>query len=79
MGVLGCVAIFCSFDESLSNISLSDLADAFPNGEIAQYFRADWITSMIREVRSNREYQNRTIETARWARELVKRQQQHNA
>ncbi|KAF8253599.1 ARM repeat-containing protein [Wilcoxina mikolae CBS 423.85] len=58
---------------------LGDLADAFPNGEIATYFRADWITTMIREVRSNREYQNRTIETARWARELVKRQQQQNA
>jgi importin subunit beta-1 len=57
----------------------SDLADAFPNGDIAQYFRADWIMSMIREVRSNREYSGRTIDTARWARELVKRQQQHAA
>jgi len=58
---------------------LGDLADAFPSGEIAQYFRADWITSMIREVRSNREYSSRTVETARWARELVKRQQQNTA
>lgn len=58
---------------------LGDLAEAFPNGEIAQYFRADWITSMIREVRGNREYSGRTIDTARWARELVKRQQQHTA
>lgn len=53
----------------------SDLAEAFPAGDIASYFKTEWITSMIREVRSNREYQNRTIETARWARELVKRQQ----
>lgn len=56
---------------------LGDLAEAFPNGDIAQYFRADWITTMIREVRSSRDYSIRTIETARWARELVKRQQQH--
>lgn len=29
---------------------------------------------MIKETRSNREFQQRTIETARWAREQVKRQ-----
>jgi importin subunit beta-1 len=29
---------------------------------------------MIKQTKSNREYQHRTIETARWARELVKRQ-----
>jgi hypothetical protein len=29
---------------------------------------------MIRETRSNREFGARTIETARWAREQVKRQ-----
>jgi len=55
----------------------SDLADAFPNGDIAQYFRADWVTTMVREVRSSRDYSTRTVETARWARELVKRQLQH--
>ncbi|KAG0135305.1 armadillo-type protein [Tuber indicum] len=54
---------------------LGDLADAFPNGEIAQYFRADWINAMIKETRLNREYAPRTTETARWTREQVKRQQ----
>jgi importin subunit beta-1 len=29
---------------------------------------------MIKETRGNREFQARTIETARWAREQVKRQ-----
>jgi importin subunit beta-1 len=52
----------------------SDLADAFPNGEYANLFRYEWITSLIREVRGSREYSSRTIDTARWAREQVKRQ-----
>ncbi|KAH8153433.1 uncharacterized protein LAJ45_02245 [Morchella importuna] len=54
---------------------LGDLADAFPGGEIAQYFRADWIGAMIKEVRQSREFSSRTLETARWTREQVKRQQ----
>ncbi len=29
---------------------------------------------MIKDTRSNRDFQPRTIETARWAREMVKRQ-----
>ncbi len=29
---------------------------------------------MIKDTRSNREFSQRTIDTARWARELVKRQ-----
>jgi importin subunit beta-1 len=53
---------------------LGDLADAFPNGEYANYYRGDWIMGMIKEVRSNRDFAQRTIDTARWAREQVKRQ-----
>jgi importin subunit beta-1 len=53
---------------------IGDLADAFPNGELADAFRQDWVTTMIKETRANREFQPRTIETARWAREQVKRQ-----
>ncbi|KAJ9314360.1 hypothetical protein DTO271D3_5337 [Paecilomyces variotii] len=53
---------------------LGDLADAFPNGEFAAYFRNDWVTSLVRETRTSREYGPRTIDTARWAREQVKRQ-----
>ncbi|OTA62839.1 ARM repeat-containing protein [Hypoxylon sp. EC38] len=53
---------------------IGDLADAFPNGELAEAFRQDWLTAMIKETKTNREFQPRTIETARWAREQVKRQ-----
>jgi importin subunit beta-1 len=52
----------------------SDLADAYPGGELVEAFRQDWVTALIKETRSNREFQARTIETARWAREQVKRQ-----
>lgn len=52
----------------------SDLADAFPNGELIEAFRQEWLTAMIKQTKANREFQPRTIETARWARELVKRQ-----
>ncbi|KAL8664050.1 MAG: hypothetical protein Q9202_003342 [Teloschistes flavicans] len=51
-----------------------DLADAFPGGEFAEAFRSDWMTQLIREVRSSQEYSARTKETARWAREQIKRQ-----
>lgn len=53
---------------------VSDLADAFPNGEFASFFRQEWVTALVRETRMNREYGTRTVETARWAREQVKRQ-----
>ncbi|KAL1963583.1 hypothetical protein VTN77DRAFT_8028 [Rasamsonia byssochlamydoides] len=53
---------------------LGDLSDAFPNGEFAAYFRNDWVTSFVREVRNTPTYGSRTIDTARWAREQVKRQ-----
>ncbi len=52
----------------------SDLADAYPNGELIDAFRQEWLTVMIKQTKTNREFQPRTIETARWARELVKRQ-----
>ena len=52
----------------------SDLAEAFPNGELVEAFRQDWVSAMIKETRSNREFQPRTTDTARWAREQVKRQ-----
>ncbi|KAI1437018.1 armadillo-type protein [Xylaria sp. CBS 124048] len=53
---------------------IGDLADAYPNGELADAFRQDWLSAMIKETKTNREFQLRTIETARWAREQVKRQ-----
>lgn len=52
----------------------SDLADAFPSGEYAEAFRSEWMTQLIKEVRTSQEYSARTKETARWAREQIKRQ-----
>lgn len=57
-----------------ANSQHSDLADAYSNGQLADVFRQEWISALIKETRSNREFQSRTIETARWAREQVKRQ-----
>jgi len=52
----------------------SDLSRAFPKGEFVSLFRQDWLTVMAREVRANREFSSRTTDTARWAREQIKRQ-----
>lgn len=62
------------FNWSLANTIFSDLADAYPNGELVDAFRQDWLTQMIKETKTNRDFAPRTIETARWAREQVKRQ-----
>jgi len=72
MGVIGYVC-FHNLFMPFTNKS-SDLADAFPNGEFQTIYRSEWLTAMIKDTRSNREFQSRTIETARWAREQVKRQ-----
>ncbi len=51
-----------------------DLAESFPNGEYGEAFRSEWIGQLIKEVRSSPEYAARTKDTARWAREQIKRQ-----
>ena len=71
MGVIGYVQRRAS--NYYANIS-SDLAEAFPGGQLATYYRQDWLSAMIKDTRSNRDFQARTIDTARWAREQVKRQ-----
>jgi importin subunit beta-1 len=53
---------------------IGDLADAYPNGELVDAFRQDWLMGLIKETRGNRDFSPRTIETARWAREQVRRQ-----
>ncbi|KAF2119940.1 armadillo-type protein [Lophiotrema nucula] len=53
---------------------VGDLADAFPTGEFREYFRHDFLTAMTRETRSNQDFLPRTRDTARWAREQIKRQ-----
>ncbi|KAF4301258.1 HEAT domain-containing protein [Botryosphaeria dothidea] len=53
---------------------IGDLADTFPNGEFAELFRSEWIMAMARETKANKDFSPRTIDTARWAREQIKRQ-----
>ncbi len=53
---------------------IGDLADAYPNGELVEAFRQEWLSALIKETRVNRDFSPRTIETARWAKEQVKRQ-----
>lgn len=53
---------------------IGDLADAFPNGEFRDYFREDFLTAFARETRANQDFLSRTRDTARWAREQIKRQ-----
>jgi hypothetical protein len=60
------------YDHQLT--SYSDISEAFPNGEFAQLFRQDWLTQMARDTRGSKEFSTRTQETARWARDQIKRQ-----
>ncbi|KAI5467792.1 armadillo-type protein [Mariannaea sp. PMI_226] len=75
--LLGVVANDLNRSEPLMRAAMGvigDLADAYPNGELVDAFRQDWLTAMIKETKTNRDFMPRTIETARWAREQVKRQ-----
>ncbi|KAI9726275.1 MAG: karyopherin beta [Chrysothrix sp. TS-e1954] len=53
---------------------IGDLAEAFPSGEYNYYFQSDWLLSIVKEVKSNREFSMRTATTAKWAREQLRRQ-----
>lgn len=53
---------------------IGDLAETFPAGDFRDYFRHDFLTAMAREARANTEFSSRTRDTARWAREQIKRQ-----
>jgi importin subunit beta-1 len=70
--------LMCSFGDHPSQKRMltndSDLAEAFPNGEFREYFRHDFLTAMTRETRANQDFLGRTRDTARWAREQIKRQ-----
>ena len=58
----------------MTNLWRSDLSRAFPKGEIAQFFRQDWLTAMARDARRNKDFSQRTHDVGRWAREHIKRQ-----
>ncbi|KAF1811821.1 ARM repeat-containing protein [Eremomyces bilateralis CBS 781.70] len=53
---------------------VGDLAEAFPHGEFAEYFRQDWLQDMVKAVRKDRQYHGNTTTTARWARDQIQRQ-----
>jgi importin subunit beta-1 len=75
--LLNLIATDGNRNESLMRGSMGvigDLADAYPGGDLADIFRQEWVTAFIKETKTNREYSPRTIETAKWAREQVKRQ-----
>ncbi|KXH55234.1 hypothetical protein CSAL01_07799 [Colletotrichum salicis] len=75
--LLNMIASDMNRSEALMRASMGvigDLAEAYPNGELVDVFRQEWLTALIKETKTNREFQPRTIETARWAREQVKRQ-----
>lgn len=56
---------------------IGDLGEAFPDGQLADAFRPEWLTRLVRDTRSTREFTPRTISAARWARETIKKQTQH--
>ncbi|KAI9314920.1 armadillo-type protein [Dichotomocladium elegans] len=51
---------------------LGDLADAFGK-QLSVAFQADWIPQLLREARTSRHYGQGTKETARWAKEMIRR------
>lgn len=54
--------------------SSSDIGETFPNGQLASYFGAEPIIRLIKETRSTRDFSERTRQTAKWARQVVKAQ-----
>lgn len=53
---------------------IGDIADAFPGREFAHLYQSDWLVAMVKETRANREFSSRTIETAKWARDEIRKQ-----
>lgn len=52
----------------------SDLADTIPPGHLKAFFGAHWITSFIKEIKTDRFYSPETKNYARWTKQLVQRQ-----
>jgi importin subunit beta-1 len=71
VGIIGYLS-----DGSSSNGS--DVAEAFPDGELREFFQQEWITECLKHARSRPGYRTSTKETAKWAREMVKAQLQLN-
>lgn len=57
-----------------STDSSSDLGETFQGGQLASYFGSEPILRLIKETRSTRDFSERTRQTAKWARQVVKAQ-----
>ncbi|KAK6464775.1 armadillo-type protein [Scheffersomyces coipomensis] len=53
---------------------LGDIAAMFPNGEFKDVYTQPWVTDLIKKTRSNPNFDHKTKEAARWARDQQKRQ-----
>ncbi|ETN46304.1 uncharacterized protein HMPREF1541_00488 [Cyphellophora europaea CBS 101466] len=51
---------------------IGDLGETFPDGQLASYFGSEPVLRLIKETRSTREFSDRTRQTAKWARQVVK-------
>jgi importin subunit beta-1 len=69
VGIIGYFQMF-------SFLTFSDVAEAFPGGELREFFQQEWISECLKQARSRPGYRSSTRETARWARELVRAQLQ---
>jgi importin subunit beta-1 len=72
MGVIGYVLVICL--RLSANNTFSDIGEAFPDGQFSELFRSEYLTRLIRETRTARDFSSRTVEAARWARQMVKAQ-----
>lgn len=66
--LLGLLGYFC-----MTNYSTSDLAEAFPAGQLRNFFANDWVDPLIRQVKQEK-MSAPTREVAKWLREMMKRQ-----
>ncbi|KAG7196020.1 karyopherin beta [Scheffersomyces spartinae] len=53
---------------------LGDIAQIFPYGEFRAAYLQPWVTEFIKKARGNPDFSPQTKDTARWARDLQKRQ-----
>lgn len=53
---------------------IGDVADIYKHGEVAIYFKEDWITNLLRNARQEQTFSGGVKETAKWAREQQKAQ-----
>ncbi|KAK7203685.1 hypothetical protein BZA70DRAFT_72397 [Myxozyma melibiosi] len=53
---------------------IGDVADIYKQGQVAIYFKEEWITDLLRRARQDRSFSAGLKETAKWAREQQKAQ-----